>query len=387
MNKQKLFSYFNDAIYYLTAFFPFAFGMAVCFGLTEIMGIMFACIMILFAPKTNGEKVMPLYLSFMLIGYALSAFHGGVVFAASIICGILLIVSSFFFDKLKKLTDSPAASGVMLATALTVTVQFTTHYFGIGATGDTVTEMIKSYISLGFHPNWRGVLYGTIVMVIMITFPRKFKKFSKTVSAPFVAIIVTLILNLFLNPSDMASAINEIPDGTLSDLYISVSHISKLILFLTPYANDIVAAISIGIALFITSFYAISRNNSEKNDFIAGGIANAIGGGIFTVPLPYGINKDKSSLIPRISAIAVMLAVFYFCEEFILRIPLHSCAVVIIVGAWQNVKWGELKKAFGGIIPFAVFIVSTVTCLALNPAYGVIIAAVISAVYSFRKAS
>ena len=102
--------------------------------------------MILFAPKTNGEKVMPLYLSFMLIGYALSAFHGGVVFAASIICGILLIVSSFFFDKLKKFTDSPAASGVMLATALTVTVQFTTHYFGIGATGDTVTEMIKSYI-------------------------------------------------------------------------------------------------------------------------------------------------------------------------------------------------------------------------------------------------
>ncbi len=361
--------------------------MAVCFGLTEIIGIMFACVMILFAPKTNGEKVMTVYLSFMLIGYALTAFHGGVAFTASLICGILLIVSSFFFEKLKKLADSPAASGIMLATALTVTVLFTTHYFGIGAKGDTVTEMMKAYVSLGFHPNWRGVLYGTIVMVIMITFPRKFKKFSKTVSAPFVALIVTLILNLFLNPPDMASAINEIPDGALSDLYISISHVSKLILFLTPYAHDIIAAISIGIALFITSFYAISKNNSDKNDFIAGGIANAIGGGIFSVPLPCGINKDKSSLISRISAVAVMLLVFYFCEEFILRIPLHSCAVVIIVGAWQNVKWSELKKAFGGIIPFAVFIISIVACLALDLAYGVIIAAAVSAVYSLRKAS
>ena len=212
-------------------------------------------------------------------------------------------------------------------------------------------------------------------------------RFSKTVSASFVALIVTLVLNLFLNPSDMVSAINEIPDGTLADIYVSVSHVSKLYLFLTPYANDIVAAVSIGIALFITSFYAISINCSEKKAFIVGGIANAAVGGVFNVPLPYGINNDKSSLIPRISAIAVMLAVFYFCEEFILRIPLHSCAVVIIVGAWQNVKWGELKKAFGGIIPFAVFIVSIVSCLALNLAYGVIIAAIVSAVYSLRKSS
>ncbi len=387
MNKQKLISYFDDTIHYLTAFFPFAFGMAVCFGFPELTGILFACIMILFAPDLKGEKAMPIYLSFMLIGYAVTAFGGGVAFGASIICGVLLIVSSFFFEKLKKLAESPAASGVMLATALTVTVLFTTHYFGIGATGDTVTEMIKSYVSLGFHPNWRGVLYGTIVMVIMITFPRKFKKFSKTVSASFVAIIVTLILNLFLNPSDMTSAINEIPDGTLSYLYLSVSHVAKISLFLTPYVNDVIAAISIGIALFVTSFYAITSSNTNKNDFIMGGITNAIGGGIFTVPLPYGINKDKSSLIPRISAIAVMLAVFYFCEEFILRIPLHSCAVVIIVGAWQNVKWGELKKAFGGIIPFAVFVVSVVSCLALNLAYGVIVSAVLSAVYSLRKAS
>ncbi len=378
MNKQKFLSFFKDTIYYLTAFSPLAFGMAVCFGLTEIMGIIFACIAILFAQDKKSEKIMPVYLSFMLIGYALTAFNVGVAFAASIICGVLLIISSFFFEKLRKLTASPAVSGVMLATALTVTVLFTTHYFGIGAKGDTVTQMIESYISLGFHPNWRGVLYGTIVMVIMITFPRKFKKFSKTVSASFIAIVVTLVLNLFLNPSDMSSAINEISSGNPRDVIPFV--LLRPISFVEDFSfTNLLTTLSIGVALFITFFYTISSSiESERKDCISAAVANGIIGGAFSFPLPYGINKDKTSLMPRITAAAILLLIFYFGEEFILRIPLHSCAVVVIVGAWQNIRWGEFKKAFSGVLPVIFFTIAVIASLMLDLAYGVLIAAVLS---------
>lgn len=370
MNKTKLLTVSKDTIYYLTSFSPLAFSMAICFGFREIIATMFACLAMLFAPAQKSDKIMPVFLSFMILGI-----YVNYAFWACVICGILLIISSFFYNKFKKLFASPAVTGVMLAAALTATVLFTTDYFGIGATGDTVSNMIKSYISLGFHPNWRGVLYGTIVMVIMITFPRKFKKLTKTVSAPFIAIIATLILNLFLNPSDMVSAITEIENS-------DITWVKGFLLTRTDQPFDL-NTVFCGIALFVIYFYAISSNeNAGKKDYIIGGISNGISGGFFSLPLPYGINKDKNSILPRILAAGIMFLLFYFGEEIMLRIPLHSCAVVIIVGAWQSVKWGELKKVFTGIAPVACFVISVISCLLLDIVHGVLLSAVISLFYS-----
>lgn len=371
MTKSNIFSFSKETVYYLTAFFPLAFSMAVCFGFRETIGTLFACLAMLFAPVKKSEKIAPVYLSFLILGVYVNR-----AFWACIVCGILLITSSFFYEKLKKLFASPAVSGVMLATALTVTVLFTTDYFGIGATGGTVTDMIKSYISLGFHPNWRGVLYGTIVMVIMITFPRKFKKLTKTVSAPFIAIAATLILNLFLNPTDMVTSINEIADS-------GETLIKDFLLTRTEQQFDLIQTIPIGIALFAVCFYAISSNdNTDKKDYIIGGIANGVSGGIFNLPLPYGISKDKNSILPRIIAAGIMFLMFYFGEELMLRIPVHSCAVVVIVGAWNSVKWGEIKKVFTGIAPVACFTITVIGCLTLGIVHGVLLAAVISIFYS-----
>ena len=59
-----------------------------------------------------------------------------------------------------------------------MTILQTNNYFGINATGVSAVDMLLSYRSFGFHANWRTVLYGTIVLVLMITYPRKFKKAS-----------------------------------------------------------------------------------------------------------------------------------------------------------------------------------------------------------------
>lgn len=378
MNNSKFISVFKDTAHYLTTFSPLAFSMAVCFGFSEAIAAALACLAVIFAPEPESGKIMPVYLSFMILGYSFTALNAGVGALACIVCGILLIISAFFYDKLKNMFAQPAVSGIMLACALTATILFTTDYFGIGATGATARDMIKSYISLGFHPNWRGILYGTIVMVIMITFPRKFKKFTKSVSAPFIAIAATLILNLFLNPSDMATAINEITDSSKNNsLLLTEAALPDATL------ENVLNIILCGVALFVVCFHSIANNeNASKKDFIIGGISNGIAGSLCSMPLPYGINKNKSTVLPRIIAAVIMLIMFYFGKEFMLRIPVHSCAVVIIVGAWQSVKWGDLKKTFSGIASVICFAVTAIGFILFDIASGVVFAFFVSMIYS-----
>lgn len=382
----KILSFAKETVTILTFMFPLAFSIAACLGFTEIIGTLFACIAMIFVPTDRFEKSMPVYSAFLVMGYVYSASlnnHGaGAVLGAFLICGVLLAISSFFYEKLKPVFTSPALSGVMLATALTVTVLFTTDYFGIGATGNTVREMIASYISLGFHPNWRGVLYGTIVMVIMITLPRKFKKFSKTVSASFIALAATLLLNLALNPTDMAITINEISDGTKDSAFEFL--FGEFAAF--DFAN-IVYAVPAGIALFLICFYAISQNeNTRKSDYVIAGAANAVAAGIACFPLPYGIKRKN--VLSGITAAVITLLTLHFGEDLILRIPLHSCAVVLIVGAWQSMKWGELKKAFSGILPVVCFTACVLSCMITGIVHGILISFLISVLYCiFSKRS
>ena len=362
MNKDKVIAVSKDTVYYLTNFFPLAFCMAVCFGLGATTGIVFACITIILAPDLKTEKIMPVFTAYII----LSCNYGNTInIVACSILGSLIYLSPKNIGKFKQIANSPAISGVMLSTALTATVLFTTDYFGIGATGERVTDMIKSYLSLGFHPNWRGVLYGTIVMVIMITFPRKFKTFSKTVSAAFIGIVITLVLNFFLNPPYMPTAITELDRGTFS----------------FAYSKDIIKSILIGLSLFINYLYAISKTEQTNEQFLRNGILNAGTSGLIGLPLPYGYNRNKNSILPRFLAAGIIILFYVLFGNYVCRIPLHSCAVVIIVGAWQNVKWGELKKAFSGIIPVIMFVITIVSSLVFDLTIGVIISAVLSFVY------
>ena len=59
-----------------------------------------------------------------------------------------------------------------------MTILQTNNYFGINATGVSAVDMLLSYRSFGFHANWRTVLYGTIVLVLMITYRVNLKSFT-----------------------------------------------------------------------------------------------------------------------------------------------------------------------------------------------------------------
>lgn len=370
---QKLSTYIKSTSFYLTSLIPFVFGIAICLNFDAITALLLSVISILFIPELNSKRMMPLIISFMIIGM-----NSERSFSASIICCVLMIISSFFTDKIKNLFTSPVLSGIMLAGALTVTVLFTTDYFGIGATGNNVAEMIKSYISLGFHPNWRGVLYGTIVLVIMVTFPRKFKKADEYISSSFIAVIFTLILSLFLNPADMNTAINEV--STIKSI-----NISDFLTLKNGFVFDF-NTILIAVALYIVYIYSVlSSENNKKSDLVSCGIANIVSAGLFKVPVPYSFINSSLTYLSRASAILIVIASYLLFDDFIARIPIHSCAVVVIVTAWNNVQWSEIKKQFSSVFSLTCFIVAVITSLTSNLAIGIIISFAVSAFYSKLK--
>ncbi len=254
--KNKILEKTTDLLSKLTVILPLTICMTACSEIKFSISLIISLMASVIASFLESKKRMPVYISFLIIVYASNFINNLALLIGITLFLILAWYLIGYCDKTKKFFSEPVLSSAMIAGALYLTVMLTTDYFGIGAVGNTAKEMISSYISLGFHPNWRGVLYGTIVMVIMITFPRKFKKTTKIIDASFIALILTTIVNFFLNPPYMNSAIQELS---------------------------------------------------------------------FT------------------------------------RIPLHSCAVVLIVGAWQSVDWKSLKLCFNSplnIICFAVTIIS-----------------------------
>ena len=356
-NKPSLF--IKDTVKSLTFIVPVIFSMASCSGMGAFAGAVFACAATLICNPLNEKQQMPIYVSLLIITSIFKEYGASSAALSIVICGILLAVSSLFYNKIKSkfenITDASVSGTVMLSCAIIVTILFTTDYFGIGATGYNAKEMIESYLSLGFHPNWRGVLYGTIVMVVMITFPRKFKKVSGIISASFIALIITTVLNLFLNPSDMISAISEV--GKLS----FVDYRNNILLSLFKTKPSILISVLSGVSLFVTHLYALITNNEySKKDLLACGVMNTVSGFATNLTLPC-INK-KEKFLSSLTAAITAGVMFLVLQDYIARIPVHSCAVIIIVGVWQSVNWKEIKKIFlsvSGVLIFTAVAVSS----------------------------
>jgi len=122
--------------------------------------------------------------------------------------------------------------GLSLGAALTITMHQAAGYFATGAFGGSMPELLASYRMFGFHPNWRTVLFSTIMMVVLITWPRKFPKLSKTLPAGFVGIVATTALNLLLNPVAARTVVPElVPDWLPFFHRMPTSVLSMLLIF------------------------------------------------------------------------------------------------------------------------------------------------------------
>lgn len=364
-----------ESSYIFTFIFPLALSMAVCSGIGVAGGLFGTVIACLLISVKKTRLIMPVFSAYLIVAETFRQYGASTTAAAVGFAGILMIAVALSGFDFKKVVFKPVLIAVMLASAISVTVLETTLYFGIGATGNTVGEMIESYRSLGFHPNWRGILYGTIVMVIMITYPRKFKKADSIVRAPFVALAATLVLNVFLNPADMTSAIREI--GTYSFAP------SEILFPAFKGGFSLIGILTSGISLFVITAYSVSVESNESSDYAVTGGANLLASVFTGAFVPFCSRNHKKISLAGIPAAVLTVVILFFFRDVIARIPVASCAVILIVGAWQSVRWGEIKKAFIDVPSLACLIAVTAFMLLFGAVRGMLFGALCSFLCSF----
>ncbi len=236
--------------------------------------------------------------------------------------GILFIICKH--KKNGEIIPQKAQFILSLMLTLSATILLTNIYFGIGAYGRTTFEMLDAYKNLGFHPNFAGLLTGTITLFTMITYPFKFKKLSKIVSPALVTIAIPFLLNLLLNPNKNLTNINESDFLTFSNanLTFDFSLLSILVIILGG---------------FLIGCFLCIAHREESYSF---GIAH-----IFS-PFPLRrIQTEKSfGIISTLTVIALTLFLTIFTQSLFTRIPMHSIGSMLIVYAWQNVSFNSFKN-------------------------------------------
>ena len=368
MDSKKV--YVKEIIYKATLFSALAMSVAACSGFGLFGCLINFCAAAVFTKADDKKTLLYTLTGFAVSLYSVSTIGAGLSVIAFCAAGLLYFAFSRI-SALKNAVSNPAAEMFFIfASAITITVLTTNQYFGIGANGTTVIEMLKSYRSFGFHPNWRGILYGTIVMVVMITYPRKFKNASQYVNSAFLGLAVTFILNIFLIPKSTVSPVAftgapKINFDFLND--ISFSQINAGGIF-----NMIIAAAAL--ALIILS--ANSKNESVKE---------AAAGSLLTVAIPFAAGysmpgrfefKKKSLICGLISA--VLIAGIMLCGGFWPRMPVSSCAVVLIVAGWQNLHTGRFKTVFKNPAAVIAFLIPLIIAFFTNMPAGIIAAALLS---------
>ena len=287
------------------------------------------CIIIcaLFSVKMENKIYAPDVFLLIPLHYVVS--ECGIYYLPACITGgaILYFILSKTIKKNKRI--NALIAWVTLLLALVATVILTNLYFGIGASGSTAIEMLQSYRSLGFHPHFRGLLYGTITLFAMITYPFKFRKLNKRVPAEFITLLIPFILNLFLNPQEKLTTVNEIATFTIPYNFPNVPTDVNV-------STMIFGCLYVGFVLFLRSDSKTTTQNTLTN------LAN----GFFSFLPARQFDITRYSLVSAITTIIVSCAVIFIFPDILTRIPMHCVGALLIVSAWQQVPYKNLSLLF-----------------------------------------
>lgn len=312
------------------------------------------------------------------------------VLMAGFLSGVILVLAAIFkIGKLVSYIPAPVITGFTSGIAIIIALGQIDNFFGTHSEGSDAIEKLISYGRLGFSPNWTAVLFGAIVVLIMILYPKKLQQF---VPSSLASIIIVLIINMIMFPdadSAKAAEVGSIPrslftDDSLIKAGFDFSNVKSLI---TP-------AVSIAALGMIESLLCGASAGKMKNERIdAGRELFAQGIGNMLIPLFGGV--PATAAIARTSVaiksggqtrlVSVFHSVTLILSMFLLggvmsRIPLSALAGVLMVTAWRMNEWKEIKQIFGkklkeAILQFVVTMVATVVFdLTIAIVAGVVVA-------------
>ena len=271
---------------------------------------------------------------------SVSAKYGitGVLTAGFISGAILIIAAVCRVGKLVSYLPAPVITGFTSGIAIIIALGQIDNFFGTHSVGENQIAKIGSYFSGtgNFNPNWWAVMFGGLVVLIMIVYP---KKWNAVVPSSLVGIIVALIVNMVFFEQGTVAEVGAIPSSLVTDDSI----IRKGFDF-ANITNLIMPAVSIAALGMIESLLcgaSAGKMKGERLDasreLIAQGIGNMVIPLLGGVPATAAIARTSVAIKSggQTRLVSVFHSVVLILSMFLLggvmsRIPMAALAGVLM---------------------------------------------------------
>ncbi len=319
------------------------------------------------------------------------------VLTAGFISGAILIVAAVCkVGRLVSYLPAPVITGFTSGIAIIIALGQIDNFFGTKSVGENQIQKIISYFNGqgSFSPDWLAVMFGAMVVVIMVVYP---KKWNAVVPSSLVGIIVALVVNMIFFKEGTVAEVGNIPqslvtDGSIIKSGFDFEHITSLI----------IPAVSIAALGMIESLLCGASAGKMKGEtldaqreLIAQGIGNMIIPLLGGVPATAAIARTsvaiksggKTRLVSVFHSVVLILSMFLL-GGVMKRIPLAALAGVLMVTAFRMNEWASIKSIFkkkfkSSILQYAITMVATVVFdLTIAIVIGVIAAMLVFVVKS-----
>lgn len=319
------------------------------------------------------------------------------VLTAGFISGAILIVAAVCkVGRLVSYLPAPVITGFTSGIAIIIALGQIDNFFGTKSVGENQIQKIASYFNGtgSFNPDWLAVMFGAMVVIIMIIYP---KKWNAVVPSSLVGIIVALIVNMIFFEEGTVKEVGAIPqslvtDGSIISSGFDLEHITSLI----------IPAVSIAALGMIESLLCGASAGKMKGEtldaqreLIAQGIGNMIIPLLGGVPATAAIARTsvaiksggKTRLVSVFHSIVLILSMFLL-GGVMKRIPLAALAGVLMVTAFRMNEWPAIRSIFkkkfkSSILQYVITMIATVVFdLTIAIVIGVIAAMLVFVVKS-----
>lgn len=320
----------------------------------------------------------------------------GVLTAGFLSGAILIIAAVCRVGKLVSYLPAPVITGFTSGIAIIIALGQIDNFFGTHSVGENQIEKIGSYFSGtgSFEPNWWAVMFGGLVVLIMVVYP---KKWNAVVPSSLVGIIVALIVNMVFFEQGTVAEVGAIPSSLITD-----DSIIRKGFDLANITSLIMPAVSIAALGMIESLLcgaSAGKMKGERLDasreLVAQGIGNMIipllGGVPATAAIArtsVAIKSDGQTRLVSVFHSVVLILSMFLLGGVMSRIPMAALAGVLMVTAFRMNDWAAIKSIFrkkfkSSILQYVLTMVSTVVFdLTVAIVIGVVAAMVVFVVKS-----
>lgn len=278
------------------------------------------------------------------------------VLTAGFLSGAILIVAALCrVGKLVSYLPAPVITGFTSGIAIIIALGQIDNFFGTHSVGENQISKIASYFTGegSFDPNWWAVMFGGLVVLIMVIYP---KKWNAVVPSSLVGIIVALIVNKVFFEQGTVAEVGAIPSSLITDDSIirkgfDFANITSLIM-------PAVSIAALGMIESLLCGASAGKMKGERLDasreLVAQGIGNMIIPLLGGVPATAAIARTsvaiksggQTRLVSVFHSIVLILSMFLL-GGVMSRIPMAALAGVLMVTAFRMNDWAAIKSIFG----------------------------------------